>query len=98
MNTAILENTPLPVPTPAPERVADFMPTRYWVDDHGGALFKTHSSLEWFCRLHRQRLIESGQYIIRRGKSGNLVGPRFDEVVLDILREQSAAQVEVEAL
>jgi len=71
------------------ERCADFMTHRAWVADRGGELFSTFSSAEWFIRLHRQRLVESGQLIIRRGSGGSLVGPRFDAVVLQILREES---------
>jgi len=77
--------------TPTPERLAAFIPLREWAAQHGGATFPTYSSLEWFLRNHRPRLVESGQLILRKGSAGSLVGPGFERVVLDILREESAA-------
>ena len=73
-----------------PERVADYRPLRDWVADCGGRTFPTFSSAEWFIRRNRDRLIQSGQLIIRKGSAGSLVGPDFDAVVLDILRDESA--------
>jgi len=73
------------------ERVADFMPSRAWVADRGGHAFSTFSAFDWFIRRHRDRLIQSGQLIVRRGSAGNLVGPRFDAEVLAILREEGGA-------
>lgn len=78
------------------ERLADFIPLREWAVQHGGATFPTFptfSSLEWFMRNHRPRLVQSGQLIIRRGSAGSLVGPGFERVVLDILREESKANL-----
>ena len=72
-----------------PERVADYRPLRDWVADCGGQTFPTFASAEWFIRRNRDRLIQSGQLIIRKGSAGSLVGPEFDSVVLDILRESS---------
>lgn len=71
------------------ERVADYRPLRDWVADCGGQTFPTFASAEWFIRRNRDRLIQSGQLIIRKGSAGSLVGPEFDSVVLDILRESS---------
>lgn len=71
------------------ERVADWTPLRAWVADRGGHVFRTFSAAEWFVRRNRPRLIESGQFIVRKGPAGSLVGPGFDEVVLSILREES---------
>ena len=76
---------------PHTERLTDFHTLRDWVDAHGGAIFPTFSSAEWFIRTHRPRLVESGQLILRKGSAGSLVGPGFERVVLDILREESAA-------
>jgi len=73
------------------ERVADFVPVRTWIADCGGSAFSTFSAFDWFCRRHRARLLKSGQLIVRRGSAGNLVGPRFDAVVLAILREEGGA-------
>lgn len=72
------------------ERVADYRPLRDWVADRGGSAFPTFSSAEWFIRRNRDRLVQSGQLIIRKGSAGSLVGPGFDAVVLDILRDESA--------
>ncbi|MBP8198158.1 MAG: hypothetical protein KAX64_06315 [Chromatiaceae bacterium] len=72
-----------------PDRVADFRPLRAWVADCGGEAFSTFSAAEWFIRRNRDRLLASGQFIVRKGSAGSLVGPRFDAVVLDILREES---------
>jgi len=55
----------------------------------GDELFPTEASLEWFCRHYRQALVESGQFIIRRGNRGNLYGPRFKEAALRIMRDRS---------
>lgn len=79
------------------ERVADWIPVRAWVADRGGKLFNTFASFEWFIRKHRPRLVKSGQFIIRKGSAGSLVGPGFDRVVLEIMREESARAIEGEA-
>ena len=63
-----------------------------FISDHlaqSGEVFKTKHSLEWFCRLHRERLIDSHQLIIRRGPCGNLYGPHFSAIALEILLESS---------
>lgn len=70
---------------------------RSWQQTNGGELFPTFASLEWFTRKHRARLVESGQYLIRRGSSGSLVGPRFDHVVLEILKEEGLREIAMEA-
>jgi hypothetical protein len=75
-----------------PERLGDFRPWRVWVADDAETVFPTFASFEWFVRKHSQRLIESGQYIPRRGQGGSLAGPRLGEVVLEILREEARAQ------
>ena len=82
--------TPAAGPT---ERVADFMPIRNWVAFHGGDMFRTFSSMDWFIRRNRERLLASGQLIIRNGPGGNVVGPRFDDIVLEILREREGEKV-----
>jgi hypothetical protein len=79
------------------ERVSDWITAREWVTRRGGKLFSTFASLEWFVRQHRAELIRSGEYIVRRGNAGSLVGPGFDRVVLEILRKESARTIEGEA-
>ena len=68
------------------ERVAEWRPARVWVAESGGQIFPTKSSFDWFVRVHNDALIASGQYIVRRGPCGAIVGPGFDRVVLAILR------------
>lgn len=71
------------------EHLSNWKPVREWVKNCGGRAFSTFAATEWFIRRHRARLVESGQFIIRKGSAGSLVGPGFDRVVLDILREES---------
>jgi hypothetical protein len=79
------------------ERIEDFKRTRAYVKAKKGDLFPSYASFEWFTRKHRSRLIKSGQFIIRHGSAGNLVGPRFDDVVLEILREEGLREIAMEA-
>lgn len=78
-------------------RVADYRPLRDWVANCGGSTFPTFSSAEWFIRRNRERLTQTGQLIIRKGSAGSLVGPGFDKVVLDILREESVGNSQHDA-
>jgi hypothetical protein len=71
------------------DRIGDFKPWRAWVADDAISVFPTFASFEWFARKHRDRLVESGQYIPRPGSAGSLAGPRLGEVVLEILREEA---------
>lgn len=79
------------------DRLSDWTTARDWVKQEGGKVFPTFASLEWFIRRHRQRIIESGQLIVRKGSAGSLVGPGFARVVLEIMREESARAIEGEA-
>lgn len=79
------------------EKLSDFVPSRDWVVDHGGALFQTFSSFEFFVRKHRKRLVDSGQLILGGGRARNLIGPGMASVVLEIIREESAERVAEEA-
>lgn len=79
------------------ERVSDWILIREWVKTRGGQIFPTFSATEWFIRRHRPRLVASGQFIVRKGSAGSVVGPAFDAVVLAILREESARAVSEEA-
>lgn len=71
-------------------KVSDFSRTRSWQKQHGGHLFRTFSSLEWFIRNHYGELIQSGEFIPRKGAQGSLVGSGFDQVVLNILRRETS--------
>ncbi|MGB5834623.1 MAG: hypothetical protein WBG92_21915 [Thiohalocapsa sp.] len=71
------------------DRINDFKPWRAWVTDDAESVFPTFSSFEWFVRQHREQLIESGQYIPRRGPCGSLAGPGLGAVVLGILRDEA---------
>ena len=76
------------------ECIGDFKPWPEWLmAGEGGAVFRSPGSINWFIRKHRQRLVESGQLILRSGPGGHYVGPRFGAIVLEILRNESAANV-----
>ena len=79
------------------ERIADFKDWRLWVADDGYSLFKTDASFEWFVRKHRAELIDSGQYIPGRGANSGVVGPHFDQLVLDIVRREARERLALEA-
>jgi hypothetical protein len=66
-----------------------WLPTKAWVADKGGAIFKTFSSFEWFLRRHRSELIESGVFIPRPGPGGSLCGPGMAAKVIEILRREA---------
>ena len=76
------------------ERIGDFKPWPEWLlAGEGGDVFRSPGAISWFIRKHRKRLVDSGQLILRGGPGGHYVGPRFGELVLQILREESAANV-----
>ncbi len=79
------------------ERVADWRPWRDWVKTNGRTLFCSEGSFEWFVRRHHAELIQSGQYIVRKGRGGAIVGPGIDGAVLDILRREGQSFVESSA-
>lgn len=68
-------------------KVTDFQKIRNWQKENGGELFETFSSLEWFVRNHYDELVESGEYIPRKGAKGSMVGRGFDAIVVSILRQ-----------
>ncbi|MCK7578686.1 MAG: hypothetical protein MZV65_25025 [Chromatiales bacterium] len=80
------------------EHVKDWIVIRAWVKNRGGQVFPTFAAVSsgLFAAI-AQRLVESGQLIIRKGSAGSLVGPGFDRVVLEIMREESARAIEGEA-
>lgn len=73
-------------------QVQNLRRARNWVEQSGGELFPTFSSFEWFTRTHRAALIRSGQFYPGGGRRGSLVGPEFDQVVLEILRQEAEQQ------
>lgn len=76
------------------ESLRDFKPLTTWLlEKQGGAVLKTPGGAQWFIRNHRERLVKSGQLLLRGGPGGFHVGPRFGEIVLEILREESQANV-----
>jgi len=75
------------------ESISDFILARRWVNEQGAGAFPSFASLEWFIRHHRAELVESRQLIVRRGSSGTLIGPKFGDLVLDILRRESRETV-----
>lgn len=78
-----------PISADDTDRFEGYKRLRPWISAHGGHIFATYSAAEWFIRGHRDELIRSGQFIVRRGAAGSLVGPQFERVVLEILREES---------
>lgn len=70
-------------------RAAQYRKFRDWVSEHGGDLFPTAGSFEWFVRQHRRELIESGELIVRRGPGGTLVGPNFSRLAVEIMQRES---------
>jgi len=75
-----------------PESLRNWKDWRLWIADDGYALFKTEASFNAFRRKHGAELIESGQYLPGRGANAAVVGPRFDGVVLDIIRREARGQ------
>lgn len=65
---------------------------REWVAEHGGDVFPTLGSFEWFVRNHRAELVAAGVLIVRRGACGSLVGPGFGEKAIEIMRRESQAR------
>lgn len=69
--------------------LTEYSPARSWVDERGGEVFPSFDSFAWFVRKHREELVRSGQYLPRKGSAGALVGPRIEEVVINILGRES---------
>jgi len=66
-----------------------FVPWKQWRRERAATVFPTDSSFEWFFRQHREEIIRSGEWLPRKGRSGDLAGPGLDGVVLAILRRQA---------
>ena len=66
------------------------VPSEHWRKSEAPHVFPTKSSLEWFGRQHRDRLVSSGALLLRWGRAGSLVDPeRMSAEVLSILAEQA---------
>jgi hypothetical protein len=72
--------------------------TEEWRKDEASTVFPTKSSLEWFGRQHRERLIRAGAYLPRYGRAGSLVNPeRMSAEVMAILAEQAGSEAQKRA-
>jgi hypothetical protein len=60
-----------------------------WQEKHGGAVFPTYSSLDFFLRKHRKEMIERGALITRKGRAGTLVAPTFGKIAVEILHREA---------
>jgi hypothetical protein len=69
----------------------DLMTVNDWRAARGSHLFKSNSSMEWFIRQHRGRLIQEGALIPCYGSRGSLVTPRIDTLIPEIFLEQARA-------
>ena len=71
----------------------DFKRWQVWLrEGHGGGVITTPGQLEWLMRKHRDRLVSSGQLILRSGPGGHFVGPQFGAVLLRLIRAESRVQ------
>ena len=75
------------------ERLRDFKRWSEWLREEGGEVLHSPGAFQWFVRSHRERLVDSGQLILRSGPGGHYVGPKFGAIVLEILREESRSNV-----
>lgn len=83
---------------PENSSLKDFVLARPWVSEHGGYVFPSYDSFAWFIRKHREELIQSGQYLPRKGSAGALIGPHFAELAFQIIsRECRAGEVHNDA-
>jgi hypothetical protein len=63
-----------------------------WRQERASHLFKSESSLQWFIRANKQRLVECGAYIAGNGGRPSLVdATRMDQEVVSIYVEGDAA-------
>ena len=71
------------------QHLKSLVPSEQWRKSEAPHVFPTKSSLEWFGRQHRERLVSSGALLPRWGRAGSLVDPeRMSAEVLTILAEQ----------
>ena len=82
--------------TPNPDALKDPKTVKEWFADHGGNVFRTPQSLEWFIRKHKRELAEAGVLIISGGSKPNLIRPGMAEKVMEILQRESRERVEAQ--
>ena len=58
---------------------------KQWRSERGAHLFPSDSSLDWFIRKYRERLMREGAYVVRGGRAEALCTERMDTVVAEIL-------------
>jgi hypothetical protein len=61
-----------------------------WRTERAAGVFRSRSSLNWFCKNHRTELLDSGQLILGRGSARSLIGPGFEDLVMEIKRRETA--------
>ena len=59
-----------------------------WSDWLAGQSVISPGAFSWLMRRHRSELLKSGQVIVGSGRRPTLLGPKFDEVVIDLLRQE----------
>lgn len=66
-----------------------------WRREDAPELFSTDGSFDWFARIHRHELVESGALIVRAGRAGNVVHvDRIGPVIQRILEAESRKTIE----
>ena len=70
--------------------LTDYLPVSKWVEQRrGGEVLRTEHAVFWFIRQHKQRLIDRGVLIVRKGPGGHLLRHDFGEAAVHILRDAS---------
>lgn len=70
--------------------LAGWMPLAEWVETHGGAMFGTKASVDWFVKRNRRELIEADALLPREGRAGSLVSvEKFPQVVVGIFKRRA---------
>jgi hypothetical protein len=60
--------------------------TREWFERKGNKVFGTFAGFQWFMRLNRDELMQSGIYFPGRGSAPTRVGPGFGKLVISIMQ------------
>jgi hypothetical protein len=71
------------------DTITDFKPTAVWHEENPSPALRTLGAVEWKIRAYFDELVESGQFIPGNGRSPNLVGPRFGQVLLALMRRDA---------
>lgn len=67
----------------------DLMTLSDWQQSETGSrLFPSYDSVRWFTRKHHERLKAAGA-LARIGKTPCVIAPVFEQLVVDIARDQS---------